>query len=173
MDCSSRGLRAAKQMPSEPTSNTTGKRVSFAHNSDTACCCSQRALGHPGLPYPEEIADVGARTCRVASGPAARRRAWATPQSANLATRAPSSRVQAGELHHRHEFRVGLGAGMTDAFHAKKRKRHAGRCAMMPGIEVCVYCSHKIEEKEKSVNLPAGVAHLACAQKTTTRTRAS
>jgi hypothetical protein len=40
---------------------------------------------------------------------------------------------------------------------------------MMPSIEVCVYCSHKIEEKEKSVNLPAGVAHLACAQKTTTR----
>jgi hypothetical protein len=33
---------------------------------------------------------------------------------------------------------------------------------MMPSIEVCIYCSHKIEEKEKSVNLPAGVAHLAC-----------
>ena len=32
---------------------------------------------------------------------------------------------------------------------------------MMPSIEVCIYCSHKIEEKEKSVNLPAGVAHLA------------
>jgi hypothetical protein len=44
---------------------------------------------------------------------------------------------------------------------------------MMPRIEVCVHCSHKIEEKEKSVDLPAGVAHLACAQKTTTRTRAS
>jgi hypothetical protein len=42
---------------------------------------------------------------------------------------------------------------------------------MMPSIEVCVYCSHKIEEKEKSVNLPAGVAHLSCAQKTTTRTK--
>ncbi len=25
---------------------------------------------------------------------------------------------------------------------------------MMPSIEVCVYCSHKIEEKETSVNLP-------------------
>ena len=44
---------------------------------------------------------------------------------------------------------------------------------MMPSVEVCVYCSHKIEEKEKSVNLPAGVAHLACALKTTTRTKAS
>ena len=42
---------------------------------------------------------------------------------------------------------------------------------MMPSIEVCVYCSHKIEEKEKSVNLPAGVAHLSCAQKTTTQTK--
>jgi len=41
---------------------------------------------------------------------------------------------------------------------------------MMP-IEVCVYCSHEIEEKEKSVNLPAGVAHLACAQRATTRTK--
>jgi hypothetical protein len=39
---------------------------------------------------------------------------------------------------------------------------------MMASIEVCVYCSHRIEEKEKSVNLPAGVAHLACAQKATT-----
>jgi hypothetical protein len=38
---------------------------------------------------------------------------------------------------------------------------------------VCVYCSHKIEEKEKSVNvpqLPGGVAHLACAQKEAIRT---
>jgi hypothetical protein len=38
---------------------------------------------------------------------------------------------------------------------------------MMP-TAVCVYCSHKIEEREKSVNvshLPGGVAHLACAQK--------
>jgi hypothetical protein len=42
---------------------------------------------------------------------------------------------------------------------------------MMPSIEVCVYCSHKIEEKEKSVNLPAGIAHLACGQKATTRTK--
>ena len=47
----------------------------------------------------------------------------------------------------------------------------AGRCDMKPSIEVCVYCSHKIEEKEKSVNLPAGVAHLACAQKVTIRTK--
>jgi hypothetical protein len=43
---------------------------------------------------------------------------------------------------------------------------------MMP-TAVCVYCSHKIEEKEKSVNvphLPGGVAHLTCAQKVTIRT---
>ena len=43
---------------------------------------------------------------------------------------------------------------------------------MMP-IAVCVYCSRKIEEKEKSVNvphLPGGVAHLACAQKVVIRT---
>jgi hypothetical protein len=42
------------------------------------------------------------------------------------------------------------------------------RCDMMLTVAVCVYCSHKIEEKEKSVNvphLPGGVAHLACAQK--------
>jgi hypothetical protein len=35
---------------------------------------------------------------------------------------------------------------------------------MMPTVAVCVYCSHKIEEKEKSVNvphLPGGVAHFA------------
>jgi replication-associated recombination protein RarA len=44
---------------------------------------------------------------------------------------------------------------------------------MMPIIEVCVYCSHKIEEKEKSVNLAVGVVHLACALKETTRTQAS
>ena len=44
---------------------------------------------------------------------------------------------------------------------------------MMPIIEVCVYCSHKIEEKEKSVNLGVGVVHLACALKGTTRTQAS
>jgi hypothetical protein len=43
---------------------------------------------------------------------------------------------------------------------------------MMP-VEVCVYRSRKIEEKEKSVSLAAGVAHLACAQKATTRTKAS
>jgi len=44
---------------------------------------------------------------------------------------------------------------------------------MMPSIEVCVYCAHKIEEKEKSVNLPAGGAHLTCALKATTRTKGS
>jgi len=43
---------------------------------------------------------------------------------------------------------------------------------MMP-IEVCVYCSRKIEEKEKSVNLPAGPAHLMCAQKAMTQTEPS
>ena len=44
---------------------------------------------------------------------------------------------------------------------------------MMPIVAVCVYCSQKIEEKEKSVNVPDvpdGVAHLACAQKVATRT---
>ncbi len=37
---------------------------------------------------------------------------------------------------------------------------------MMPTVAVCVYCSQKIEEKEKSVDVPhlGGVAHLACAQ---------
>ena len=46
---------------------------------------------------------------------------------------------------------------------------------MMP-IAVCVYCSRKIEEKEKSVNvphLPDGVAHLACAQKVARSNRPS
>jgi hypothetical protein len=42
---------------------------------------------------------------------------------------------------------------------------------MMPIVAICVYCSHKIEEKEKSVNAPGGVAHLACAQKVAIRTR--
>jgi hypothetical protein len=43
---------------------------------------------------------------------------------------------------------------------------------MMPIVAVCAYCSHKIEEKEKSVvpHLPDGVAHLACAQKVAIRT---
>jgi hypothetical protein len=44
---------------------------------------------------------------------------------------------------------------------------------MMPIVAVCVYCSQKIEEKEKSVNVPHqpdGVAHLACAVKVTMRT---
>ena len=44
---------------------------------------------------------------------------------------------------------------------------------MMSTVAVCVYCFHKIEEKEKSVNvpqLPGGVAHLACAQKAAIQT---
>jgi hypothetical protein len=51
---------------------------------------------------------------------------------------------------------------------SKKGEHGTRRCDMMPTVAVCVYCSHKIEEKEKSVNvpqLPGGVAHLACAQK--------
>ena len=44
---------------------------------------------------------------------------------------------------------------------------------MMPNVAVCVYCSQKIEEKEKSVTVPGGVAHLACAQKVTIRTKSS
>lgn len=44
---------------------------------------------------------------------------------------------------------------------------------MMPSIEVCVHCAHKIAEKEKSVNLPNGAAHLACAVKATNRAKAS
>jgi hypothetical protein len=50
------------------------------------------------------------------------------------------------------------------------------RCDMMPIVAVCVYCSQKIEEKEKSVNvphLPDGVAHLACAQKVARSNRPS
>jgi len=50
------------------------------------------------------------------------------------------------------------------------------RCNMTPTVGVCVYCSQKIEEKEKSVNvphLPNGVAHLACAQRVTIRTKSS
>ena len=42
---------------------------------------------------------------------------------------------------------------------------------MIPTVAACVYCSQKIEEKEKSVNVPpGGVAHLACAQKVAIRT---
>ena len=43
---------------------------------------------------------------------------------------------------------------------------------MMPIVAVCVYCSQKIEEKEKSVDVPhlGGVAHLACAQMVAIRT---
>jgi hypothetical protein len=44
---------------------------------------------------------------------------------------------------------------------------------MMPTVVVCVYCSQRIEEIEKSINvphLPGGVAHLAGAQKVTIRT---
>ena len=47
------------------------------------------------------------------------------------------------------------------------------RCDLMPNVAICVYCSQKIEEKEKSINvphLPGGVAHLACALKVTIRT---
>ena len=47
---------------------------------------------------------------------------------------------------------------------------------MTPTLAVCVYCSQKIEDKEKSVSvphLPSGVAHLACAQKVTIRTKSS
>jgi hypothetical protein len=39
---------------------------------------------------------------------------------------------------------------------------------MMPNVAVCVYCSHRVKEMEKSVNAPhrpGSVAHLACAQK--------
>ena len=44
---------------------------------------------------------------------------------------------------------------------------------MMPNVAVCVYCSYKVKEMEKSVNVPrrpGGVAHLACAQKEAIRT---
>lgn len=47
------------------------------------------------------------------------------------------------------------------------------RCDM-PNVAVCVYCSRKIDEKEKTVNAPqaAGeIAHLNCAQKTTSAPR--
>ena len=47
---------------------------------------------------------------------------------------------------------------------------------MMPNVAVCVYCSRKVKEMEKSVNvphLPGGVAHLACAQKAMIRTKSS
>jgi hypothetical protein len=39
----------------------------------------------------------------------------------------------------------------------------------MPNAAVCVYCSRKIDEKEKTVNAPNAsgeIAHLSCAQKT-------
>ena len=44
---------------------------------------------------------------------------------------------------------------------------------MMPNVAVCVYCSYKVKEMEKSVNVPhrpGGVAHLACAQREAIRT---
>ena len=44
---------------------------------------------------------------------------------------------------------------------------------MMTTVAICVYCSQKIEEKEKSVNVPhlsRGVAHLARAPKGMIRT---
>jgi hypothetical protein len=47
------------------------------------------------------------------------------------------------------------------------------RCDM-PNVAVCVYCSRKIDEKEKTVNAPyaAGeIAHLNCAQKKTSAPR--
>jgi hypothetical protein len=55
---------------------------------------------------------------------------------------------------------------------SKRREDGTRRCDMMPTVAVCVYCSQKIEEKEKSVNVPhlGGVAHLACAQKVAIRT---
>ena len=42
----------------------------------------------------------------------------------------------------------------------------------MPNVAICVHCSQKIEEKEKSVDVPhlGGVAHLACALKVAIRT---
>ena len=43
---------------------------------------------------------------------------------------------------------------------------------MMPNAAVCVYCSSKVKEMEKSVNapqVPGRVAHLACAQKVAIR----
>jgi hypothetical protein len=60
-------------------------------------------------------------------------------------------------------------------FPAASKRGEVGtrRCDMMPTVAVCVYCSQKIEEKEKSVNvphLPGGVAHLTCAQKVAIRT---
>jgi len=56
---------------------------------------------------------------------------------------------------------------------SKRREDSTRRCDMIFIVAVCVYCSHKIEEKEKSVNvphIPGGVAHLACAQKEAIRT---
>jgi len=47
---------------------------------------------------------------------------------------------------------------------------------MMPNVAVCVYCSYKVKEMEKSVNVPqlrGGVAHLACAQKVTMKVMSS
>ena len=46
----------------------------------------------------------------------------------------------------------------------------------MPNVVICVCCSQKIEEKEKSVKVPhlsGGVAHLACAQKVMIRAELS
>jgi hypothetical protein len=59
---------------------------------------------------------------------------------------------------------------------SKRGEDGTRRCDMMPTVAVCVYCSNKIEEKEKSVNVPhllEGVAHLACAQKVAIRTAPS
>jgi hypothetical protein len=63
--------------------------------------------------------------------------------------------------------------GAASRQHRRGEKTTHGRCDMMPTVAVCAYCSQKIEEKEKSVNvphLPDGVAHLACAQKVAIRT---
>ena len=37
---------------------------------------------------------------------------------------------------------------------SKRGEDGTRRCDMMPTVAVCVYCSHKIEEKAKSVNVP-------------------
>ncbi len=69
------------------------------------------------------------------------------------------------------KIRVPNGVGFPAA--SKRGEDDTRRCDMMFTVAVCVYCSHKIEEKEKSVNvphLPGGVAHLACAQKEAIRT---
>jgi hypothetical protein len=44
---------------------------------------------------------------------------------------------------------------------------------MRPYVAVCVHCSYKVKEMEKSVSVPdrpGAVAHLACSQKVAIRT---